>query len=412
VAAPLESPALGTALGRLAGRCGDKRRPAEPPPVRGGPTIGLTFSGGGFRATFAALGVARYLADAGLLGNVRYLSSVSGGSVANGMLAVAWPDLRTSSFAPRAFDSNVVDPLTARVSSHSLKLSLLRGFWRTIGPRTRTDLLARTFDRWFFHGAELEHLDPACRWIFNAANLTTGVRFGFERDLLGDYVTGLAPTAGTGITVARAAAASAAVPGVFAAMKLKGIAFPCAARGVPALLDGGAYDNTGLEALDSDRYRSVFTVTMNAGGVFVTGAYGKIPLVRDLSRASSLLYRQSTALRARWMVDRFLAGSRTGADATGAATYARRGVLVNLASDMGTSAAVRAWRERFPEHRTWRGEDLAFVPTVFDKLDERLCRALVYRGWWLTGAAFAHYHGDIAPLDPSTTPPPIEGGLT
>ena len=38
------------------------------------------------------------------------------------------------------------------------------------------------------------------------------------------------------------------------------------------------------------------------------------------------------------------------------------------------------------------GKHLAQVPTVFDRLDESLCRALVHRGWWLTGAALAMYH--------------------
>jgi NTE family protein len=59
----------------------------EPTPATPGPTLGLTLSGGGFRATFAAVGALRYVADAGLLGSVRCVSSVSGGSIANGLLA-------------------------------------------------------------------------------------------------------------------------------------------------------------------------------------------------------------------------------------------------------------------------------------------------------------------------------------
>ena len=83
---PLESPALGSSLSSLIAPCNDSLRPASPPPATRTP-IGATFSGGGFRATFAALGVVRYLADAGVLGDLRYSSSVSGGSVANGLLA-------------------------------------------------------------------------------------------------------------------------------------------------------------------------------------------------------------------------------------------------------------------------------------------------------------------------------------
>jgi len=69
--------------------------------------------------------------------------------------------------------------------------------------------------------------------------------------------------------------------------------------------------------------------------------------------------------------------------------------------------ALAAWRAAFEEARTWKGEDLAYVPTVFDKLDEALCRRLVYRGWWLTGAAVAANYPDMAPQPESLGPPPL-----
>ena len=346
---PLESPALGASLSGLLAPCGDVLRPAEPPPADG-VRIGVTLSGGGFRATFAGLGVVRYLADAGLLGDLRFASSVSGGSVANGMIATRFPQLRDGGFTGAAFDESVIEPLAKRVSARSLKTKLIRNIWRAIGKRNRTDVLAWAFDDWLFDDVELEHLDPGCRWIFNAANLTTGTRFGFERDVVGDYVVGLAPTAGSGLRVAQAVAASAAVPGAFAAMKLDQIEFPCAGRGIPHLLDGGAYDNTGLEALDSDRHHDVFTITLNAGGMFVSGGYGKVPLVRDLVRANALLYRQSTSLRTRWMVDRFEAWGRTPAGETPApGTRPRSVVRVGLHDrHSGTRHHPRIRRVRRP----------------------------------------------------------------
>ena len=68
---------------------------------------------------------------------------------------------------------------------------------------------------------------------------------------------------------------------------------------------------------------------------------------------------------------------------------------------------LEAWVARHPEARTWDGEDLAFVPTVFDRLDEALCRRLVYRGWWLTGAAMAQYFPGMAPDAGAVEPPPL-----
>ncbi|MGW7195905.1 patatin-like phospholipase family protein [Streptomyces chryseus] len=397
----VDSPAVGTGL--QARPCGDTLRPAEPPAATR--PVAVTLSGGGFRATLCALGFVRLLADAGLLSGLRYASSVSGGSIANGFLATAWPALREREFTTGAVDELVVDPVVTRVSTRSFKRSLLRGLWRTIGPTTRTELMARRLDEWFFDGIELTDLDPQVRWILNAANLTTGARFTFERDVFGDYTTGLAPTSGTGLRLSLAAAASAAVPGAFPPVVLDRAHFPCAAH-PPALLDGGTYDNTGLEAIDSERYRHAFTLVLNAGGLLRPGVYGRVPVLRDLARANSLLYRQSTALRTRAIVERFQRGH--GFDGDGEVPPgARRGVLVGLSTDFPAdgSAPLRRWREAFPEHRSFDGRDLALVPTVFDRLDPGLCRALVYRGWWLAGAGLAAFHPHLLP-DPATTAPP------
>ncbi len=403
-ASPLRSPALGSGLENLARPCGDELRPRDPRRVEGRPTFALTFSGGGFRATLAALGVARFLADVGRLKDLRFISSVSGGSIANGMIACAWSELEHKNFSTEAVEAHVIEPIIDSITTSSLKESVLTHLWQAIGRRTRTDLLADALDERFFHRRTLESLDEGTRFIINAANLTTGVRFAFERDVLGDYVLGLTQTAGTGVTVAAAVAASAAVPGVFAPVRLPRISFPCAPHvGAPVLLDGGAYDNTGLEALDGDRYRDVFLATMNAGGVFVTGRWGGIPIIRDLARANSLLYRQSTGLRARWMVDRFMASELANKQGLPAPSWGRQGVLVGLGTTVEGSG-VEAWRSRHEEHRTWHGRDLSFVPTVFDRLDPRLCRLLIYRGWWLTGAALARYYPGLVEL-PTTAPP-------
>ena len=164
--------------------CGSPRPSRrEPPPVPGRRPAGrATLSGGGFRATLAGLGTLRFLADAGLLGDVRWVSSVSGGSVANGVLAVAMPDLRSGGFTREAFDAAVVRPFVDQISGQSLKGRLLRHAWKLVGPKTRTELLAEEFDELFLHEVLLEDLDPDVRFIINAADTSTGVRFGFERE--------------------------------------------------------------------------------------------------------------------------------------------------------------------------------------------------------------------------------------
>ena len=363
--------------------------------------MALAFSGGGFRATLSALGVLRFMLDAGLGPQIRYVSSVSGGSVANGLFACSYPAVRDAGFSVETLDDTVILPLLRTITSRSLKLHLLENIWQCVGPNTRTTLLAKTFDSWFFHGRLLEALSTEVRFIFNASNLSTGVRFGFERDEVGDWVMGQIPTSGTGLHVAEAVAASAAVPGAFAPVVLKGLDFPCADGRVPMLLDGGAYDNMGLQPLD-DLYRAphgpahqgegVCIVALNAGGVFRTGAYGRIPLIRDLQRANSLLYRQTTALRMSEMVERFQAWEQGGPAAPPA--WGRFGVLFGLATTLKDPTSE--WIEARPEHPEWR-LDLAEVRTSFAKFRRRTCARLLYRGWWLAGATLSRFHRDLLP---------------
>ena len=248
--------------------------------------------------------MARFLADAGLLARLRYSSSVSGGSVANGILACGYRDVADRGFTGQAFDAHVLDPLVRRISRSSLAKKLIRGLPRTLGHRTRTDLLAEALDEWWFDGRMLADLPADVRWIFNASNMTTGVGFGFERDVVGDYVFGRLSTAQLPVRLTTAVAASAAVPGAFAEVVIDA-PFPCADGRAARLLDGGAYDNSGLQPLDD--LTDACLVAVNAGGTFRVGKLGRVPVVRDLQRANAILYKQSTGLRREFMVDRYQA---------------------------------------------------------------------------------------------------------
>jgi NTE family protein len=390
---PLASAALGTARNDLVEACPTREPQASPPlgsPVE--PPLALAFSGGGFRATMASLGVLRLLADAGLLSRVRMTSSVSGGSVAHGVFARHYPELERQGFSAQAFDDLVIVPTIEQVSTHSLVWALLKNFWRILGTKTRTHLLARTFDEWFYGGLLLQDLSPSCRFVFNSSNLTTGVRFAFEREVIGDYVLGRVETSATGLHLANAVACSAAFPGGFAPFVLKGLDFPCANGRVPKLLDGGAYDNLGLEAID-DRPQ-MLVVALNAGGTFRTGSFGWVPLIRDLKRAESLLYRQSVVLRERDMVERFKVWEQARHEGTTPPEWARQGVLFSLATTFDNPSPE--WADDRPEHEE-RRIPLALVSTSFARFPALTCRQLVYRGWWLAGAALSTFHRDVMP---------------
>ena len=391
---PLDSPTIGTAPNDLIQPCAQRDpRPARPPDPEVLPAFSMAFSGGGFRATLAALGLVRFMADAGLLDRVRWVSSVSGGSVAHGLFARDYRELEATGFSRQSVDTLVISPLVDAISSRSLTSELLRNLWRAVGSPTRTDLLAEAFDRWFYRGLLLEQLPTGCRFIFNASSVTTGVRFGFERDVMGDWVIGRAATAGSGIRMSQAVAASAAVPGAFAPLEVKNVSFPCSGGIAPKLLDGGAYDNMGLEPLDD--LSDVCLVAVNAGGLFATGAYGGLPVIRDLKRAQGLLYRQTTALRMRSMVERFKALEDARAKGEEPPSWGRLGVVFGLAA---TVDASEEWREGRPDHDEWRVET-ARLPTVFSSFTAEVCRKVIYRTWWLTGAVLSRYHRELLPAE-------------
>jgi NTE family protein len=381
---------IGTRSGDLLAPCGKYQRAPVPPKPADGAAIALALSGGGFRATLGAIGVLRFLADAGLLGRVRYISSVSGGSIANGILARHYEALAEDGFSSESFNRNIQDPTIERISQGSMTHVMFANAWRIIGAKTRTNLLADTLDRWFFDRLLLAEMPGPCRYIFNAANLTTSVRFGFEREFIGDYVIGTVPTSDLGLRVADAVAASAAVPGLLAPYRPPG-RFPCHPELIPKLVDGGAYENTGTEPVD--QLGETTLVALNAGGAFRPGPIGRLPIISVLQRSESLLYRQSTALRARELVRRFRLWEAGETSSDPRPTEACRGVLFGLSTIPSNPPAP--WVTQHPDLGTPETMRLAGLPTSLSRFSLEDCRRLIYRTWWLTGATLVKHHPEV-----------------
>lgn len=123
-----------------------------------------------------------------------------------------------------------------------------------------------------------------------------------------------------------------------------------------------------------------------------TGSIGRIPFLRNLTRANALLYRQSTGLRRREMVNRFQAFETARQLGQPAPDWARPGVLFGLATTF--DAPSSEWIAGRPEREELRLK-LALVKTSFARFDRQLCEELLYRGWWLTGCSVATYHRDL-----------------
>ena len=182
----------------------------------------LTFSGGGTRAAALAYGVLLELdktktaSGRSLLDEVDIISSVSGGSflamhyALHGKEGLPW------------FEENFLRT--------NLQRKLGVAFWRNV-PRlmsphfSRADLAAEVYDREVFHGktfADVAKLHRRPFVIVNAAEIDIGTRFEFTQEQFDRICSDL-----QSFHVARAVAASSAVPVLFTPIRLRSYAGKC-----------------------------------------------------------------------------------------------------------------------------------------------------------------------------------------
>jgi NTE family protein len=279
--------------------------------------VALCLSGGGGRAMLFHAGALLRLNELGLLAQLDRVSSVSGGSITAGALAVAWADLDFDD-ARRATNLTtlVVDPLRALARQRVDVAAFLRGLLPGTSPARE---LARVLDHALYHGARLADLpDDPPRFVFNAANLASGVLWRFSKPYMRDYRVGEVRDPDLALSIA--VAASAAFPPFFSPLRLavdptsytpgSGSLTDPRYQREPALADGGVYDNLGLETAWK-RYR---TILVSDGG----GHLGDDPrppgdLLRQPVRVMQAIDGQVRALRKRLLIDGYRSGLRDGA---------------------------------------------------------------------------------------------------
>lgn len=180
--------------------------------------VGLALSGGGFRAASFHLGVLKRLEELEVLPHVEVLSCVSGGSMIGALYALRCAEKgsgRPGTFPVDALIAEMRPVLTRNLRGRALFGTLGRA-WRTarsfISAHTsRIGLMADELDRSLYGGAALSQLP---NWVLlNATNLRTGKAWKFFHDRAGDYLAGATDDT-LRIRVADAVAASAAYPGL------------------------------------------------------------------------------------------------------------------------------------------------------------------------------------------------------
>lgn len=142
--------------------------------------IALALSGGGVRAAVFHCGVLQRLALDGLLESTTFVSTVSGGSLAVGLIVCQnghqWP-------SSKKFLETVLPSVQHRLTTATLQWSYAwRSFllpWRL--ARGRAHILAGQLEAQWGISGTLQDTPEMPRWIFNATCYETGRNWRFSR---------------------------------------------------------------------------------------------------------------------------------------------------------------------------------------------------------------------------------------
>src|SRR6185369_8194122 len=284
---------------------------------------GLALSGGGYRAMLFSLGSLWRLNELGWLRKLDVVTSVSGGSIVNGVLATRWKDLQWSNdgvatnFAPA-----IATPIRATASKTLDVFAGIEGVLSVFS--TISDKVTESHDKNLFHGAKLASIPEyekgkTPRFIFYATSLQTGSSVRMEKKRIADYKIG--EVQNPDMLVARVVAASSAFPPVLSPVELEfkpsdWTPFAGATLGNRddfksrlLLTDGGVYDNMGLEAI----WKRCSTVLVSdAGAPFDAEAEPHTDWTRQAIRVLDVVTEQTRALRKRWLMQEFKQSQEEG----------------------------------------------------------------------------------------------------
>lgn len=299
------------------------------------PGIGLALSGGGFRATLFHCGALWRLNELGYLPKLSRISSVSGGSITNGYLALQWTHLQFLEQVAINFRPLIVEPLRVFCGK---TIDWPSGIMGILNPWSSvSEEVEKTYRKSLFGDATLQDIPDTPRFIFNATNLATGVSFRFSKPYAADYKIGMIEQ--PSFRLSQAVTASSAFPPFLSPYALK--TDPSSYKKVEGatlyddldyrkalkLTDGGAYDNLGLETV-WDRFDTV--LVSDAGAPFGSEEDVAKDWLRQAYRVLNITVNQARALRKRQLVEEFRRNWKKG-------TY--WGIATNVA-DYGLADAL------------------------------------------------------------------------
>ena len=355
------------------------------------PGIGLCLSGGGYRAMVFHVGMLWRLNETGYLMKVDRISSVSGGSITAGVLALHWNKLKAD---PKEFANFVAD--VRKMASQTIDIgSVLEGVF---GPGTVSNKIQDAYDKTLFHGATLQDLpDDPPRFVINATSVQSAVLWRFSKPFMADWRVGQVKN--PRIPLAAAVAASSAFPPVLSPATLDLKKYGCVFEpnsgadlqkdpytSTAVLTDGGVYDNMGLETVWKE-YETV--LVSDAGGHIAPEEDPHRDWARHAFRILDIIDNQVRALRTRQVVDAFKAG-RPGA---------YWGIRTNIA-DYGIATPLNC-----PLEKTLA---LAEIATRLKAMDDTQQEQLINWGYAVCDAALRKYVDSKIPA-PAAFPYPAAG---
>ena len=332
------------------------------------------------------VGVLWRLLETGWLARIDRISSVSGGSITAGCLALAWKALAPGTADDLArFKTLVVTPLRGMASTTVDEWSVFAGI---LTPGVSVgDKVAAAYRKNLFGNATLQDLPDSPRFVINATNVQSGALWRFMKPYMRDYLVG--EVRNPGVSLATAVAASSAFPPVLSPVEIQ--VDPASftpnsgdtLQRVPftsnvVLSDGGVYDNLGLETA----WKKCKTILVSdAGGKIAPEEKPSSDWARHSMRVLDVVDNQVRSLRKRQLIEAYQDGRRDG-------TY--WGIRTDIADyDVPTPLPCP-----FP-----RSMALAEIPTRLKRMDATLQERLVNWGYAVCDAALRRH------VDTSLTPP-------
>ncbi len=334
--------------------------------------MALCLSGGGYRAMLFHAGALWRINDLGILTEIKRISSVSGGSITAGVLAMNWNKLDFRSGVAANFEEAVITPLR-NMGSRTVDIpSVIAGIlsFGNIGSK-----VAKRYRKYLFGDTTLQDLPDDPRFVINATNVQSGVLCRFSKPYMWDYRVGKIET--PSIELATAVAASSAFPPVLSPMILKfnpKSFTPKSGKDLEneeyqrrmVLTDGGVYDNLGLETAWK-RYNTI--LVSDAGGGFAAEPKPKLDWLRHTARTLFTIDNQVRSLRRRQVVGAFKASPPL-----------KTGAFWSIASDFSDGFGVNSPLD-CPFERTL---SLAKLATRLSKLDADTQMRLINWGYAAT----------------------------